>query len=130
MRITIAAVMLVLLAGCVGTRLANGCNKLLGQDIHAAVARLGYPDGERTMMGDHLYVWSSDRTGLMPVTSLSTTNGYVGNTGFSGTTTNMSFASVRFHCTLQFAVDSSNHITSWQSSGNNGGCAPYANRLN
>jgi hypothetical protein len=51
---------LLVLAGCVGTRLDNGLQALVGQNLSAAVQVLGYPDGARTITGGTMYVWSSN----------------------------------------------------------------------
>lgn len=117
------------LSGCVGTRLSNGLEAYLNHDIRDMVARLGYPDGERTIMGDHLYVWSTNRTGLLPVTSLSTTTGSVGGMPYYGNTTSTGFMPMQMQCTIELAVDRSNRITHYQWHGNPAGCAHYANRL-
>ena len=33
---------------------------LVGQDIHAAITKLGYPNETRTVVGDTVYTWVTD----------------------------------------------------------------------
>lgn len=123
------ALSILFLAGCVGSQMTKGLSGLTGQDIHIAIVYLGYPDGERNVMGDHLYIWSTNHSGLMPVTSLATTNGSIGGTPYYSTSTAMSFQQMQFVCTIELAVNSSNIITHWQYQGNNAGCRQYASRF-
>jgi hypothetical protein len=128
-RIFLAIAATVGLTGCVGDHMNDGLQSLVGQDIHVAVARLGYPDGQRTMLGDTIYIWSSNHSAVLPLTTTNTTTGNVGGVPVYGTQTNTNFVPMNFACTIQIATDKSGRITTWQWSGNMGGCQPYANAL-
>jgi hypothetical protein len=117
------------LGGCVGQRMNDGLGDLVGQNHKVAVARLGYPDGQRTILGDTIYVWSASHNTVMPMTSTNFATGMVGRVPFSGATTNTDFVPVNLNCAIQLAVDQNGTIKSYQWSGNVGGCSPYANAL-
>ena len=117
------------LSGCVAENMNKGLQGLVGEDIHIAVARLGYPSTQRQMLGDTIYVWGSSQNAVMPLTTSNYTTGMVGGTPVYGTTTNTTLVPVNYNCTIQLAVDSSGIIKSWQWNGNMGGCAQYANSL-
>jgi hypothetical protein len=124
------AVAAVLLTGCVGQRLEKGLNSLLGQPATVAVARLGYPDGEREIMGDKIYIWSTSHQAALPVTNTSTTTGSVGGVPVYGQTTGTAWVPVTARCTIQLAVDASGQIKHYQYQGNPMGCSGYARMLN
>jgi hypothetical protein len=117
------------LCGCVAQHMNEGLADLMGQNIKVAVGRLGYPDGQRTMLGDTIYVWAASHNTVMPMTTTNLTRGMVGSVPFSGTTTNTDFVPVNLNCTIQLATDASGTIKSYQWSGNMGGCSPYASAL-
>jgi hypothetical protein len=50
---------------------------LVGQDIHVAVEKLGYPDAQRTMLGDTIYVWERSHRGAVVLPTVTTTTGNV-----------------------------------------------------
>ena len=128
-RIFAVAITTLSLGGCVSQHMNDGLQSLIGQDIHAVVARLGYPDGQRVMLGDKIYIWSSNHKVALPLTTMNTTTGSVGNVPVYGTTTNTTFVPMSFNCTIQIATDANDRIKSYQWSGNLEGCRPYANAL-
>lgn len=111
MKIAIFACFAVLSSGCATTQLNNGLQKVIGQPVAVLVNAWGYPAGQRDIMGQTLYVWSNDG-GAMAVPM------YGGGV----------FAA-RLQCQVQVSVNAANVVTSYQWSGNNGGCAPFARRL-
>lgn len=110
-KITILWFAMGALAGCATQKLNNGLQAMIGQPVQILVNEWGYPDSQREIMGATLYVWSNEG-GAMAVPL------YGGGV----------FAA-RLTCTVQVAVDKAGIITSYQWSGNNGGCAPLARRL-
>jgi hypothetical protein len=126
---SLALALAALAAGCVGSRINSNLTSLIGQNISAAVDKLGYPDGQREMLGDTLYIWSTDRSGLVVVPTTSTTSGNVGGTPYSQTTTGFGAMPAHFHCRIELAVTAAGIIKRFQFDGNNGGCARYANAL-
>jgi hypothetical protein len=120
----------IALSGCVGQRLENGLRSLIGQPISVAANRLGYPDGEREILGDKIYFWSTSHSAMLPMANTTTTTGMVGGTPVYGQTTGMTMVPVHAQCTIQLAVDSAGLIKSWQYRGNPMGCRSYASALN
>lgn len=112
--------------GCATQILNDGLQGLVGEDIHEAFARLGYPDGQRTVLGDTIYIWSTNHNVAMPITTTTTTTGAVGTTPYYGTTTGMGFVPMAFMCTVQIATDENGRIKNYQWEGNQGGCQRYA----
>jgi hypothetical protein len=55
---TVTAACLFLTA-CAGQQINDGMNKLQGQPIGAAIAKLGIPTEERTVAGEKVYIWST-----------------------------------------------------------------------
>jgi hypothetical protein len=119
-----------LIAGCATQQLDRDLKGLLGQPIQSAVDRLGYPDGEREIMGDKIYVWSTNHNAVMLVPTTTTTTGAVGSTPYTGTTTSMHMMPVAYQCVVQLAVNPDGTIKRYQWQGNQGGCAQYARMLN
>jgi hypothetical protein len=117
------------LSGCVTSRMNDGLSDLVGLDVDAAVAVLGYPDGQREMMGDTLYIWSSNHNVVLPMATTTTTTGNFGGVPYYGSTTGMGYMPANLNCTIQLAVGPNKVIKSWQWNGNMGGCQPYARSL-
>jgi hypothetical protein len=125
-RLIFVVLLIVPLASCVSSRLNDGLQSLVGKNIQAAVARLGYPDGQRTMLGDTIYIWHTSQNVSLPVTTTSTTTGTVGTAPIYGSTTNTQWVPENFNCIVQIATDRNGTIKSYQWSGNMGGCERYA----
>ena len=110
-------------------RLQGELPLLNGLNISVAVDRLGYPTGQREILGDTIYVWETRQQVELPALTSSTTTGAVGNTPYYGIDTAITPVSGEFVCTIQLAVTPEGLIKRWQYNGNNGGCATYANAL-
>ena len=93
------------------------------------MARLGYPDGERQIMGDTIYIWSTSHNTSMPLVNTSNTTGMVGNVPVYGTTSSTQWVPMNFNCTVQFAVGPDSIIKGYKWSGNEGGCKGFARAL-
>jgi hypothetical protein len=111
MKIAVIAIASVMLFGCATAQLNSGLQKVVGAPVDVLVNAWGYPAAEREIMGRKLYIWSNEG-GAMAVPM------YGGGV----------FAA-RLQCQVQVSVDAQNIVTSYQWSGNNGGCAPFARRL-
>lgn len=122
----ITALFALFLAGCATAQLQKGLAGLLGQNIREATARLGYPDGQRQIMGDTIYIWSTTREAVMPYLNTTRTVGMVGNTPVYGTTSSLAFVPFQAACTIQLGAASDGMIKSYQWSGNQAGCEGYA----
>jgi len=122
----VATICLVLVAGCATQQLDTGLKGLIGRPVSEAVGRLGYPDSQREMMGDKLYVWSTSHTAVMPIMNTSTTTGNVGGMPVYGQTTGMTMVPMNANCLIQVAVTENGIIKSYQWRGNEMGCKMYA----
>jgi hypothetical protein len=130
MRRILAVVGLALgLSGCLSDQMNTGLSFMVGQNIQFAVSRLGYPDGQREMLGDTIYVWSTSREVNLPMMTTSTTTGSVGTVPIYGQTMSTQFVPANFNCTIELGAGPDNIIKSWQWSGNIGGCMQYARAL-
>jgi hypothetical protein len=125
MKIAVFA-LVVLLSGCATQQLNTGLQELMGHNIRVAIDHLGYPDGQRTVMGHTVYVWSTSGSMMLPMTTTSTTTGMVGSTPVYGTTNQTNFMPMGFSCTVQIATDSDGTMKSYQWAGNQPGCRRYA----
>lgn len=101
----------ICLAGCATQLLDKGLKKSMGMPIDVLVAGWGYPSDEREIMGHKMYIWSNNG-GVMAVPVYG--GGVYANS---------------LNCTVQIVVDDNKMITGYQWSGNNGGCATFANRI-
>lgn len=127
MKIAIFAVASVMLVtGCATAQLDKGLRGLIGQTMETAIDHLGYPDGQRQVMGDTVYVWSTNHQAFLPMNTTTTTTGAVGGTPYYGTTNSMALVPVAAACTVQIATDNEGIIKRYQWFGNQMGCARYA----
>lgn len=105
---------LLTVTACVSDHMNQGLNALIGQNIRVAVEKLGYPDSQRTMLGDNIYIWSTHSGGGAVAAAITPT---------------MSVAvPLNFNCTIQIAVQANiiKNIT-WR--GDPDGCRAYARAL-
>lgn len=121
----VAAMALTLLAGCAQQRLSEGLAAHAGQPAATLFAKLSYPDGRTVVDGRRAYVWGSEHASGSFLTPAS--SGGVRQMNLASTTLAMS--PVDHHCLIRVVVDQNDRVVAWQSSGNEGGCAPYARRL-
>ena len=128
-RIIAALIFLGGLGGCVSQNMNAGLQSLVGQNIRAAIDRIGYPDGQQVILGDKVYVWGVSQNAVMPMTNTNFTSGSVGGVPVYGTTTSTNYVPVNYNCKIQIATDANDIIKRYQWSGNMGGCARYANAL-
>lgn len=134
LKILASAALPVALAGCMTW---SGFNEqlggLVGEPLDLVIQRLGYPNGERQIAGHHVYIWSSNSTGIisMPQTTYGTATAFnrFGTTTAYGSSTSYVPMTVGYNCEILLEVDMSNRIRSYQYNGNIGGCSPYWRRL-
>lgn len=117
------------LCGCVTTQMKEGLDFLVGQPIQAAQARIGFPDGERSIAGQHIYVWATNHVVYLPGSTTTTVAGNVGTTPVFGSATTTTLQPMNANCTIQLSADDRGIITAWQWSGNMIGCSQYARAL-
>jgi hypothetical protein len=97
-----ALVPAIFLAGCSFGAIKNGLNDLQGQPIGAAISKLGVPNEDRMIAGQHVYTWYS-------------------STFDEGT---------QLQCKIRVITGAtSDVITGSDYEGNNGMCARYAAKL-
>lgn len=120
----------LLMAGCAGPQIEAGMNQLMGQPVASLIAVLGYPDAEGSVAGRKVYVWSnqSQETLILPETNYTT--GFVAGQPVTLQNTQFVPTNLNFSCRIRAIVNDQDIIESWDYRGNQGGCAPYARRLN
>lgn len=125
---TTAAFIAALLCGC-GLSMEKSLKPLVGQNIDVAVAKLGYPDSQRTTPGDTIYLWSTQTQSSARMFT-STGGGMVGRVGgdpgmmnsYAGATVPLTAI-----CNIRMAVDTSNTIKRYAWQGND--CGVYLRAL-
>jgi hypothetical protein len=118
-----------LLCGC-GLSMDKSLKPMLGQDVKVAVAKLGYPDGQRTTPGDTIYLWSSRTQSNSMMFQSTTMGGMTGRVGGDPTMLNSYAGAVApfvATCNIQMAVDTTNTIKRYAWQGND--CGSYLRAL-
>jgi hypothetical protein len=100
-----------------------------GKHIQAAIAKLGYPHGERTVAGKKVYYWSDSRSGTRTAPQTSSTTQYHRGRRVEHTTVVYTTESYTYSCTIELAVDESEIVISHTLKGDVNGCQPYAKKL-
>ena len=115
----------------------DGLLAMRGMPVDNLIKILGYPDGETTVAGRRLLVWSTNRTvnTVTPVTNYTTSSasaygsgGYAYGTG-SSTTTSYVPVSYNYNCTIRVEIDRSERIVGHDFQGNIGGCSRYSQAI-
>ncbi|PJI92597.1 hypothetical protein BC777_1452 [Yoonia maricola] len=129
---------LVLISACTTFEdIDGGLDAFRGKPIDDLISIIGFPDGERSVAGKRLVVWSSSQnvTTVTPVTTYSsgTANAYgyggYGYGSYSGTSTTYVPQTVNYNCTVMVEIDRNNRILGHDFEGNIGGCEKYAAAL-
>ncbi len=122
---------LAVLAGCVNVpeELGDELQSTVGHNIKTVIARLGYPDSERVIVGDTVYTWSMHRHATLTLPQATTTTGYVGDQPITATTWGSESVPIDNQCTLQVATDPNGTIKSANFRGNSGGCRSFLSAL-
>lgn len=135
MRLMFLSVAAAALSGCATWgQMDDGLRGLVGQPIDAAVAKLGYPNGEQNIAGMKLVVWSSSSSGVMMLPQTARNYGTVntsraGFANYSSTTTYSAPVPYNYSCEIKVRVDERSIIQGYDYSGNLGGCSRYINAL-
>ena len=101
-------------------------NGLVGKNIRAAIAYLGYPDSQETIVGDVVYTWDHSAITNVPHVVTSTTGAVIGDNVGTADTTSISSEMVALRCELRIGTDTSGTIKRYQLDGNTSTCADYA----
>ena len=117
------------LGGCVSQNMDAGLLGLVGQDIHVAIARLGYPNSQRTVAGDTVYTWSVNQTDTLPMTTGNSAFVTIGGAPASGLTTSTTYLPVNYNCTIDLGASANGVVKNYHWTGNIGGCSHYADAL-
>lgn len=111
------------------TVIQTGLERYRGHDARELAAVLGYPDSQRAVMGDIVYVWRTDQTAPIPNFNMQTTSGMVGSTPYYANTTESQPMYVHLQSTIEVSVDPNNAVKTYHLDGQGGACWPYANAL-
>lgn len=122
-----AAAMLIL-AGCAQQQIDKGLSAHVGQPVSTLIAKLNYPDRQTTISGQRAFIWGFDRPAEASIFTPTAPSGRVGRPATLASNA-MAMSPVDHACQIRVVVDDSYRVVSWDSRGNEGGCAPYARRL-
>lgn len=138
MRAFLGLLLAVLVPACTTFEdIDGGLDTFQGRSINDLISVIGFPDGERTVAGRRMVIWSSSQnvTSVSPVTTYSsgTANAYgsggYGYGSYSGTSTTYVPTTVNYNCTIMVEIDRNNSILGHDFEGNIGGCEQYAAAL-
>lgn len=138
MRAFLRLVLVVIVSACTTFEdIDGGLDAFQGRSIDDLISVIGFPDGERTVAGRRMVIWSSSQnvTSVSPVTTYSsgTANAYgsggYGYGSYSGTSTTYVPTTVNYNCTIMVEIDRNNRILGHDFEGNIGGCEQYAAAL-
>jgi hypothetical protein len=139
MRIAIYGLMLTL-AGCATAPPAPpqptnwdyinaGLQRYRGHDVRELAAVIGYPDSQRVVMGDTVYLWRSDVNMPVPNYNMQMTTGMVGSTPYYQNTTDTQPSYVHLQCSIEVVADANGALSTYHLDGQNGACWKYARAL-
>lgn len=97
---------------------------LRGQNIQAAIAKLGYPASQQVIAGDTVYEWTYTRVDQVPVRTHSDTEG-----DFSVVTTHTVLVPATAHCEIQLGASADGTVKAVHTDGNEPGCDHYIGLL-
>jgi len=140
MRYTILAATTLILTGCATEPppapmpnnwdvINAGIQRYRGRDVRELAAVLGYPDSQRAVMGDLVFVWHTDMNAPVPNFNTQTTTGMVGTTPYFENTTQSQPLLVHLQCTIEVATDENGAVKTYHLDGQSGACWRYANAL-
>lgn len=124
----VVAAALVTLAGCAQQQIDKGLSAHVGQPVSTLIAKLNYPDRQTTISGQRAFIWGFDRPAEASIFTPTVPAGRVGRPATLANNA-MAMSPIDHACQIRVVVDDSYRIVSWDSRGNEGGCAPYARRL-
>jgi len=127
-RLAPAAFALLALSGCAQQQIDKGLSAHVGQPVSTLIAKLNYPDRQATVAGRRAFIWGYDRPSEASVFTADSPAGRIGRPATLASNT-LAMAPVDHACQIRVIVDESYRVLSWDSQGNEGGCAPYARRL-
>ncbi|KQM33593.1 hypothetical protein ASF03_07740 [Rhizobium sp. Leaf68] len=115
------------LGGCVTSeQIDAGVTTLEGKSYKEAFAKLGFPDEERKIAGQTVYLWNNRDSGTFTVPTYETATTYVGGQAVTTSFTGSHTRSYDYHCTLKLVVDPKGTVIDASVDGNIGGCERYA----
>ena len=130
LKLFVPLLLLLLPSACVTfSDMEQGLEQLKGKHIDHAIAKLGYPDGERVAVGRKIYIWAKQRTQNYTVPQTSSTVGHVGGTRVDQRTTTYQTETVTHHCRIELVVDDAGIVIAWSIDGDLSGCQVYGKRL-
>lgn len=118
----------VVLSACALQKLETGMAGLVGKSESQLFSTLGYPDNKQEFGSSTVYTWSNSNTSTYVIPQTNTTTAYVGTTPIYGTTTTYVPQTIHGHCEVKVSVVGG-YVESWETYGNDTGCARYASRF-
>lgn len=105
-----------------------GLNGLMGKPIDAAIAKLGYPDGQVELKDRIVYTWNDGYSGSYTTNDTSTSYQHINGQLTAVTVTTPVTQNYSHQCEIRIVTDRKGVIRDWERTGD-WGCANYADAL-
>lgn len=131
MRKSVCILLCLMLSACADT-MKEGLPYLVGKPIQNAINYLGYPDDQRTIAGQDVYIWQQQRTStsLKTVSVPFTGNAYGadGGVNYSGEASTVVPVTRHDSCTIRLFADKKGTVRAFDED-SNGACGHYSDAL-
>ena len=131
MKKLILLMLVLLVSGCSNSfeSLQAGLDSLRGYSQEELFMALGMPDSKLQMDKDTVvYTWVNQRSGTILMPTTQTATGYIGTTPITINSYGSQPVNYNYLCTIKYVVKDGMAV-SYEYNGNEGGCAPYAERV-
>ena len=132
--LTICLFLSTILSGCVtGEMMERATYAFNSYHVDELVKVTGMPSEERVIMGKRYLTWYVENSGVIPITSPTTSTatvyGYGGVTNVTITSSETTYVPFNYNCKLHVKVTDKYTIQDITWEGNQGGCRIFYNRL-
>lgn len=119
----LALLSLGVVSGCVTMESAKpAMDALKGQPVSAAIAKLGYPDGQMSIAGKNVYVWNNQDSGSYTMPTYNTATTWVNGTPVYTTIQGSRTTSYDYQCKLRVIASKSDIVEGFEWEGDLEGC--------
>lgn len=126
----ICSLFVITMTSCVSNEDINrGKQAFVGKPIKEAISYFGYPDNEKNIAGDKVYIWTNAYSQNLVLPNNTTTTGYVGGQYINATTYGTQVRQSNHQCILIMATSLDNTIKHVDYKGSLGACEKYMRML-
>lgn len=123
----------LMLSACATDTMKDGLPYLVGKPIQNAINYLGYPDDQKTIAGQDIYIWHYEKTFTTTQTVYTpysgTAYGMGGGMSYSGQASSVVPEVHNNYCNIRLIADKKGIVRHFDGEGNNGGCRHYADSV-